>query len=479
MRKRKIAGLFALSMACCMLVSGCSPVQIDGKIDAPQAATPTPGASEGATQEGQKTEQPVTKPDAEEGETEKEQALFPLEKGKAVPASCVSKDQTETVSDLTRDYADTLRDFAVESSNRIFPEVEGNYLYSPVSLFLALDLCAGITAEDAAPDLMKVLDVEDREGARLQGNILIRDLSSDQEGAILRIADSMWFDTVNLPEIGPNGYQVISDTAEIIGADVYHEKLTDPATQDKINGWISDRTDGMITELPLEPDGDTAAILLNTLLFDKHWKREITDRNIVKAWFYPEGDSEGGLVERIEYSEKDHPYVETAHAISSAAEYEDGSYIIFIKPNSDQDFEAAMTEDLQEVIRAYATKEYTENGGSYEVFFGIPMVDYSTGMKTLSDTISDMGVGSIFSMGTFRDIDKTLYVSKIAQDCRIIIDREGTKAAAVTEIEMKNGAVLMPKEEIDMRLDHEYGFVIMSDNDIPLFIGAVRDAGTE
>ena len=475
MRRRNLAGLFALSMACCMLISGCSPVQVDGKTDVPQAATPTPGAFEGATQEEQNTEQPVTKPDAEEGETGKEQFHFPVEKGKVLPASYLSKDQEEAVYALTQDYAENLRDFAVESSVRIFPTVEGNYLYSPASLFMALDLCAGLTSENSAEDLMKVLGVEDREAARLQGNVLIRELSSDQEGAILRISDSMWFDRVQLPKIPQKGYQVINDTAEILGADVYYEELVDPATQDKINSWISDRTDEMITRLPISPNEDTAAILLNTLLFDKHWEREVQDEDIVKARFYPEGKSEGVEVERIEYTLDHHPYVKTEHAVSSAAMYEDGSYIIFIKPNSDEEFETVMTEDLAQVIRAYSEKDYTKPEGGYEVIFGIPMLDYTTSMKTLKTQVHEMGVESIFAMGAFEDIDSRLYVEQIAQNCRIIIDRKGTKAAAVTEIEMRLGAVAMPKEEIDMRLDHEYGFVIMSDNDIPLFIGAVRD----
>lgn len=397
---------------------------------------------------------------------------FSAEYGKEIPGRYEALTSDEAEQAAQDSSAENLRNFAVESSAKIFPDVEGNYLYSPASLYMALQLCGGLTAEGKADDLISLLGATDREDLRKQGNALIRSLSSDEKGEILKIGNSIWMDTVQLPTISSDAQKVITDTAAPLGADIYHEKLTDPKTKDQINSWIASRTENMITKMPVEPDSSTAMILFNTLYFDKKWKDTYSEDQVVKSDFYPGGGKESVTIDRLEFIEKYNSYVQTEHAVSSAVEYQDGSYMILIKPNSQEEFEAAMTEDLKEIIKAYAEESFTKPDGPYEVLFGIPLVDYSCKMDSLDKTIKDMGVGSVFQSGAFSDIDSSLYVSVIAQDCRIIVDREGTKAAAVTEILMTKGAI---SQIIDLRMDRDYGYVIMSEEDIPLFIGAVRD----
>ena len=404
---------------------------------------------------------------------------FSAEYGKEIPGRYEALTSDEAEQAAQDASAENLRSFAVESSAKIFPEVEGNYLYSPASLYMALQLCGGLTAEGKADDLMSLLGATDREDLRKQGNALIRMLSSNEKGEVLKVGNSIWVDTVNLPELSPEAEKVIRDTAAPLGADVFHEKLTDPKTKERINSWIASRTENLIKEMLVEPDPTSAMILFNTLYFDKKWKEEISEDQVHSVNFYPGGGNSSVKIDRMDYSLEHHSFIRTEHAVSSAAEYQDGSYMILIKPNTQEDFEAAMTEDLKDIISAYAEKSFTRPEGPYEVLFGIPVVDYEVKMEDLAEAIGKMGVNSLFSPsnGSFSDIDSSLYVSEIAQDCRIIVDREGTKAAAATEIMTLKMAVPEEKEPeiIDLRMERDYGYVIMSKEDIPLFIGAVRD----
>ena len=410
---------------------------------------------------------------------------FSAEFGKTIPERLEAKGSKGSEEDLVEKNADNIRKFAAESSAKIFPEVEGNYLYSPASLYMGLQLCGSITAENSAEDLMGLLGVNDREELRLSGNALIRDLSSEREGAILKIGNSIWINAADDSDLPENGKTVLSDSAKALGADIYHVPLMESSTQDLIGSWISERTNHMIEGMPVEPDANTGMILLNTLYFDKKWRREVFADEIEQGMFYlpaecaPESDP-GSLypvyISRIRYDMTNHPYVRTENATASAVYYKDSSYVIFIKPDSDEVFETVMTEDLKDVIDAYATRSYVGRTTSWEVQFGIPKLDYEVKTGPLEYVIKDMGVSSIFESGSFAEIDPTLYVSRIAQSCRIIMDENGTKAAAVTEIieEEKAGPEEEP-EVVDMILDHEYAYVIMSSDGIPLFIGAVRD----
>ncbi|MBO4389917.1 MAG: hypothetical protein J5825_03565 [Lachnospiraceae bacterium] len=400
---------------------------------------------------------------------------FSAEYGKTVPKSYTVSGHEESEEELVDQSAENIRKFAVESSEKIFPKVEGNYLYSPASLYMGLQLCGSITAENSAEDLMGLLGVKDREELRLSGNALIRDLTSDQKGEILKISNSVWMDTALLPEISEAGQEVISQSAEALGADVYHEPLMDSATQKKIDSWISDRTDKMIGKMPVKPDSSTAMILFNTLYFNKDWKRKNDSGDIQDADFWIDDNNSVDMT-WIRYDKKNYPYVKTDHATASAAAYADDSYVIFIKPDYEQSLETVMSEDLKDVIDAYANDRFTEPEGNVKVLFGIPMIDYEVKVDFLRDTVEEMGVSSVMAGGAFSDIDPDLFVSQIAQDCRIIMDQEGTKAAAVTEFVMTKGASVEEDEKIvDLCLNREYAYVIMSKDDIPLFIGAVRD----
>ncbi len=93
--------------------------------------------------------------------------------------------------------------------------------------------------------------------------------------------------------------------------------------------------------------------------------------------------------------------------------------------------------------------------------------------------VQDMGMHSAFEQSEFTGIleNKTaLGISAITQKTHIELDRTGTKAAAVTDIELTEGAA--EDEEPDIRrviLDRPFAFAIVDlETGMPLFLGAVQ-----
>lgn len=475
MKKQRIAAEMALTLACALvLAGGCSPENVT------QIETLTVEVEEDSKLDGRHGDaNDASKPDADSLEGDAYEGFFPVEYGGKIPELFEVTHQPETEEELTAKAAEQIRAFAAESSKLLYPkEKTKNFLYSPAGFYMGLELCGSITAKDSAQDLMSLLGVSDRAELLREGNALIRGLSSEEEGAVLKIGNSIWADRELIPMINTKGYSLIEQGARALGADAYYTDLQAKETKDEIDSWISRRTEGLIDQMPIPITEDTAMTLFNTLYFDKKWARPVSDNEVVRASFYPYGTKGISGIDRIDYTLDDHHYVKTAHATSSAAEYQDGSYVIFIKPDSDAVLDAVMTEDLGEVIEAYAKNSFTNPEEHNRVMFGIPLIDFKDKHENLRETLFDLGVNSLQEPGAFSDIDPQLYVAKIAQDCRLIMDREGTKAAAVTEFEMRLGAVRDDnRTDIDMRLDHAYGFVIMSEDDIPLFIGTVKDPG--
>ena len=69
---------------------------------------------------------------------------------------------------------------------------------------------------------------------------------------------------------------------------------------------------------------------------------------------------------------------------------------------------------------------------------------------------------------------ENVYISRIFQNARIIVDEAGTEAAAVTVVEMKTTSAEMPTEPIPFTCNKPYLYLIRDDKEgTLLFIGAV------
>ncbi|MBQ5851791.1 MAG: serine proteinase inhibitor, partial [Lachnospiraceae bacterium] len=76
--------------------------------------------------------------------------------------------------------------------------------------------------------------------------------------------------------------------------------------------------------------------------------------------------------------------------------------------------------------------------------------------------------------------DKKIYIDLVRQKSKIIVDEEGTEAAAVTEVIMTEGCALIEDKPIEVRFDRPFLYMIMDmDKNIPLFIGILDEPVTE
>ncbi|MDE5699540.1 MAG: serpin, partial [Lachnospiraceae bacterium] len=101
--------------------------------------------------------------------------------------------------------------------------------------------------------------------------------------------------------------------------------------------------------------------------------------------------------------------------------------------------------------------------------------------KKLNDSLSNMGLEECFDVdrANFDQMGKTmsgdnLYISFVRQKAKIIVDEEGTEAAAVTEVIMACGAAITEEAQKPREVYFNEPFVYMimdMDRELPLFIG--------
>ena len=301
--------------------------------------------------------------------------------------------------------------------------------------------------------------------------------------AICKVSNSIWSDdSLALDE---KAKKVLDNASEKFFADLFNADLQSKETIAAMNSWVSAKTEGLIKEMPFEPDEDTKMILFNALYFKKKWDDPIDKALTVKEDFtLASGEKIQVDMMKAEvayYKEANMKYYRTGNTLSAPYYYSDGSYCIFVRPEKvcgRDDMKNIISNEVPDIIDAFINWR-TKGTGSLKL--SIPKLTYETQTDSMQEELIKLGVNSVFDSAAdpFSPLGGGLAISEIAQKCKIIMDEEGTEAAAVTEISMDESAPCFEEQNIELNLDRPYAFVIMSGNNIPLFIGAVENPAAE
>ncbi|MBN2026491.1 MAG: hypothetical protein JW854_07030 [Actinobacteria bacterium] len=121
-----------------------------------------------------------------------------------------------------------------------------NIVLSPLSAKLALAMASNGAIGETKEAMAKVLDLEDMsldEINKQLGN-LMTSLEQADEAVLLEIANSLWADEKN--QLAPDFEQRCRENYD---AEVANLDFTDPASVERINGWVNDKTHGKIDRI--------------------------------------------------------------------------------------------------------------------------------------------------------------------------------------------------------------------------------------
>jgi serpin B len=227
----------------------------------------------------------------------------------------------------------------------------------------------------------------------------------------------------------------------------------------KINGLISQSTNGMINNL-ISPDmitEDNALLIISTIYFYSKWKNPFNIKNTKAELF-------NGLNQRKEYmmmqSNGQHNYFEDRYNQVLELEYSDNVFVFgMILPKQQQNPEISITmEQFNYYISQLKLQEIS--------LLKMPKFKYET-KYSIDNLFRKYGMRQIFTDADISEIinkpnDKIkFYVGKIVHNAVIIVDENGTKAAAATAMNMfAYNSVQNSKPKINFIANHQFLYYI-------------------
>ena len=361
--------------------------------------------------------------------------------------------------DLSGEFVSAYDDFAIEFFKR--SKTEDNFLISPLSASACLSMAFNGANGETLSEFEEVFgDIEISELNRYFKKII------DGADENLKIADSVWLNK----EKADAEEEFLKAVKSYYNAEVYRAKFDNKLVED-INNWASNKTGGMIKEVLKETSPEFYMYLMNALYFSSKWENEYEKEDIYKSEFK---NADGTKTKCEMMRSKEGKYFTLNGADGFMKYYKGGKYaFVAILPKED--------EKIGEFIDGLKGEDFKNaiEGAKYALVNAeIPKFsyDYSIEMK---DLLKEMGIIKAFSpyQADFTKMRKDggLFIDFVLQKTRIELDENGTKAAAVTIIGMKDNAYMPPEKEINIILDRPFVYSIISVEDgLPLFIGSVN-----
>ena len=251
-------------------------------------------------------------------------------------------------------------------------------------------------------------------------------------------------------EIQPDA-DYIEDLKKDFGAE-WFEMSGDMA--DKINQWTKEHTDGLIEKLiDGELDPLSQLVLVNAVAMDAKWSSPFSADETADGIFHaPDGDVTASMMHQTLYAD----YAETDEALILRLTYSDSGLSMLLALPKDGQSVTGVLDKLSEKGLSYFSfpEEMTE------VSLTMPKLDLSV-KNTLNDALQALGVRTAFSdSADFSDITKSmpLQIAEVVQKARLVVDEDGTKAAAATEVGIC--AMSAPLPAVDFTLDRPFVAVI-------------------
>ena len=393
-----------------------------------------------------------------------------------IKAEEISADYTRTATEegkVTDAFVAAMADFSLTLANTtvdLEKEDKANHLISPLSAMICLSMLATGAEGETLAQMEAVLGMKmDELNKALYAFTQSLYVGEDCK---VSVADSIWYREGDGFAVREEFLQTCADWYE---AQQYAAPF-DESTRKDINNWVEKYTDGMIDSILEDPiPAEAVMYVVNALVFDAKWEEEYEKKDILTDTFTSLGGAESSVTMlRSEESR----YLTVEGGFGVAKPYKGTGYcFVGLLPEEGTDiYEFAASLDGGDWTAMWQEQNRTT------VYTRIPEFTYSSDMN-LTDSLKEMGMADLFSSDT-ADLSGlgtsamgNLYCDGVFQKTFIQVDRNGTKAAAVTWA-VNKGESAAPMEPKYVYLDRPFVYAIVdTGTGLPLFVGVVTQLG--
>lgn len=338
-----------------------------------------------------------------------------------------------------------------------------NTLVSPLSAIICLGMIADGADGETKAQIERALGCDTDTLSKNLFALTEQLYTSDK--CRVNIANSLWIK--NDGSIGVKD-SFLQNNADWYGAQVYRAPFDDSTVKD-INTWCGKHTDGMIKEIIREISPDTLMYLVNALMFDAEWETKY-EKNDIKDRSFTDYSGKSTDVKMLFSSGET---LLTGDGVTGFKKnYYGGKYsFVGLLPDEGIDvYDFAASLDSEKWMSIWNSRSAERENGTTATA-GIPEFTAEWEMK-LNDVLIGMGISDMFDRKTAdfsRMSDTPLYCSSFSQKTYVKVDRNGTKAAAITWGEMNGKGEPIT---VSVILDRPFVYAIVDNTTgIPLFIG--------
>ena len=382
----------------------------------------------------------------------------------------------KNIPDNEKNNGSKTTDFNINLIKTASKTEEGNFLISPYSIEIALNLLKEGASGETLSELEKVV------GTRNITDVTVKDK--------INVANAAFIKDKYKSDIENSFYENIRTK---YNSEILYDEFATPKV---INDWVNEKTNGMIDKVVDTLDPNFCLGLANALAIDVDWEDQFECTNTTSQKFtkndgskmnvemmhktfssgkykYLKNDNATGII--IPYQK----YVSYTTDFKSEEDYEKNDNLEFIgilpKSNVSEYINNLTKEELESL-----EKNAKEVDDDFEINLALPTFGYDYELPNFEQVLKDMGISLIFDAekADFTNIIKTthIYVNEAIHKTHIDLNEKGTKAAAVTFFGFKANGMLIQKKSVDITFDKPFIYMIRDKNSKELlFFGVVYE----
>jgi serine protease inhibitor len=360
--------------------------------------------------------------------------------------------------------------FGLKFFKEVVAQSDGSDVFvSPLSVSLALGMTyngarAGTATEMAAA--LELGQMNQQEASEAYRDLIALLTGMDSKVA-MEIANSIWY---------RDDFQVEAEFIDInqtcFDAQVTAMDFSDASAADTINAWVADKTHDKIDSIVDPPiDPMTVMFLINAVYFKGDWTWQFDKDDTTQGTFHaPNGDL---TVSMMNLHSDELAYMENDVVQAIQLPYGQGYFkMTVLLPKAENDVDGVIAGLDADTWDAWLGQMSQQEGD-----LSLPKFKLSWGQDgavSIKPMLQALGMELAFSgMADLSGIRQSggLYISDVLHKTFVQVDEEGTEAAAVTSVEIRETSMA---DTYVMRVDRPFVFAIHDDHSGALmFIGKI------
>jgi len=350
------------------------------------------------------------------------------------------------------------------SKNKLTNKMDNGLIYSPFSIFYLMQLVYMGASRETRQELGQILG--HNVGNEQSESSIIKEMIQLSRQMVnsgtFQIANGFFFEKSFDCVIRNNFRRLMNRLGRLESCNFVSNSTNEVA---KINAWIKQNTKGLIPELlsPTDVDAMTKLILVNTIYFKASWAHKFKKSSTLEQKFQNLNGQHKtiplmNMKEKIGFFQD-----QNVKILSMKYVGENFAMDFFLPKNLGQ---PAMKKLIEKNYMKYDLDVCLYTDEKVDIF--IPKFTQRC-RNNLNSIFQVSGVQKMFDTNNaeFENLvtspvgsDLHLYVSDIIHDAVVIVDEEGTEAAAVTAVIAKNFCMSEEKETRIFRADHSFLYQI-------------------